>query len=180
MTKLPNPLDLKSVRQCDKCQQLGTNHAPSEGSPAADLMIIGQSPGTTEVRMGRPFVGPSGELVDFMLDGLGLSREDVYIANALKCQPPGNRPGMASELANCWNQWLYSEIKLVDPKVVLLLGRDAHQSVIKNRRPWKHRAIHRAKKRIYVDCWHPSYCLRRRIMDEFVSMAQVLHPLLEE
>lgn len=164
-----NPLNLESVRQCERCAGLGDDHVPSWGSPVAELLVVGQSPGASEVEVGQPFIGPSGELLDFLLDEVGLTREEIYIANALKCRPAGNRAGLAGELSTCWNTWLHEEIKVVNPKVILVLGKDAWKSVIQERAPFKNDTTVNSKKRRFVISWHPSYYMRQGIEDRFVS-----------
>lgn len=164
-----NPLSIEDVQTCKQCVTLGQEHVPSEGSPSADVMIIGQSPGETEVEAGKPFCGPSGELLDFMLDVAELSRSEVYIANALKCRPPGNRPGQVAELQHCWMRWLRWELRAVDPQIVVVVGRDAHSVLLGKRAPFKHGEIVRSKKRAYLMTWHPAYCLRTHRIEQFVD-----------
>lgn len=177
---MKNPLKIEHVKQCRKCANLGQDHVPSSGNPNAEIMIVGQSPGAMEVKYGRPFVGPSGEILDFMFDEAGISRDEVYIANVLKCRPPGNRAAHQIELLNCWNTWLHHEVKQVDPAIVLVLGKDAHDALIQGRTKFKHLDILKSKKRTFLVSWHPAYCLRSGRMAEFIEgTGQALRNLVD-
>jgi uracil-DNA glycosylase family 4 len=94
------------------------------GSPAADLMFVGEAPGFHEDQQGFPFVGQAGKLLDKLLVGIGLTRADVYIANVLKCRPPGNRDPMPDEIESC-EGYLFRQIELIEPRVVATLGNFA-------------------------------------------------------
>jgi len=104
------------------------------GSVAADLMLIGEGPGAEEDRQGLPFVGPAGELLTRILKAISLSRRDVYIANIVKCRPPGNRDPHPDEVA-CCRPYLEEQIDLVQPKLIVLLGRVAAQTLLGNDLP---------------------------------------------
>jgi uracil-DNA glycosylase family 4 len=93
-----------------------------EGAPNADLMVVGEGPGREEDIQGRPFVGRSGKLLDrLLLEELGMLRSDCYIANVVKCRPPGNRDPLPDEIAAC-RPWLEAQVQLIGPRVVLTLG----------------------------------------------------------
>jgi uracil-DNA glycosylase len=94
------------------------------GSPHADLMFVGEAPGFHEDQQGVPFVGQAGKLLDRLLEGIGLTRGDVYIANVLKCRPPGNRDPMPDEIESC-ESYLFRQISLIQPKLVATLGNFA-------------------------------------------------------
>ncbi len=93
-----------------------------EGHPQAEIMIIGEGPGADEDRLGRPFVGRAGRLLDDIIAAAGLRREDLYITNVVKCRPPGNRNPSVEESRTCFD-WLKAQLRLVDPLLVVLLGR---------------------------------------------------------
>ena len=177
---MKNPLSLSSLSECTYCATLGQDHVPSTGNPSASVMIIGQSPGAMEVREGKPFVGPSGELVDYMLDEAGLTREEVYIANVVKCRPAGNRPSHPEEKNNCWLNWLKLEIQSVDPQLILLLGKDAQEAVTPASHPFGHLAEISGKKRTYLTSYHPSYFLRKGKIEEFIKVGHKVEDILEE
>lgn len=168
------------LKDCTKCPTLGKNHVPPSGPPTADIMIVGQSPGEQEVAAGRPFVGPSGELLTYMLDSAGLDMDEVYITNALKCHPPGNRPGSQDELETCFDTWLKGELIASNPKFVIILGKDAYYSVTRGKIPFSHGGIHKTKKRTIITLYHPSYFLRRGDIETFVSFGKELKQLLME
>ena len=104
------------------------------GDPNADLMFIGEGPGAEEDRQGLPFVGPAGELLNKIIQAIGLTRERVYIANVVKCRPPGNRDPQPDEAAAC-RPFLERQIDLVQPKVIVALGRVAAQALLGTDQP---------------------------------------------
>lgn len=120
------PTFYEELKNCERCglSQGRMNIVPGEGNPKADLMFIGEGPGAEEDRLGRPFVGRSGDLLTRMIHAIGLERSEVYIANIVKCRPPGNRNPELTE-ANACLPFLRQQVALVRPKVVVLLGRVA-------------------------------------------------------
>ncbi len=100
-----------------------------EGNPKAAVMLIGEGPGSTEDEMGRPFVGPAGKLLDRILASVGFAREEVYIANVVKCRPPGNRVPQPEEREAC-RPWLEAQVRLIDPLFLVLLGASAAQALL--------------------------------------------------
>ena len=116
---------------CTRCRlhQSRTQVVFGQGDPHADLMFVGEAPGFHEDRQGIPFVGPSGQLLNRLLEGIGLRREDVYICNVVKSRPPQNRDPQPDEIAAC-RPWLDAQIRLVDPKVVVTLGNFAAKTLL--------------------------------------------------
>ena len=104
------------------------------GNPAADVVLIGEAPGAEEDLQGEPFVGRAGKLLDKILEAVGFKREDVYICNIIKCRPPGNRNPLPEEIETCL-PYLYHQIKLIKPKIILLLGRVAAEALLKTKQP---------------------------------------------
>jgi len=104
------------------------------GDPSADLMIIGEAPGADEDRQGEPFVGRAGQLLNAMLAAIGLQREAVYIANIIKCRPPGNRDPHAEEAAAC-QPFLHRQIELIQPKLILSVGRISAHNLLGTEEP---------------------------------------------
>ena len=104
------------------------------GNPGADLMLIGEAPGAEEDKQGLPFVGAAGELLTKIIQAIDMRREDVYIANILKCRPPGNRDPQPDEIAAC-RGFLERQIELIQPKVIVALGRIAAQALLGNDGP---------------------------------------------
>jgi uracil-DNA glycosylase family 4 len=111
---------------CTRCRlaETRTQVVFGVGDPSADLMFVGEAPGFHEDKQGYPFVGQAGKLLDRLLAGIGLERSDVYIANTLKCRPPGNRDPNPDEKQAC-EPWLFRQIELIRPKVVATLGNHA-------------------------------------------------------
>ncbi len=134
------------------------------GDPAADLMFVGEAPGRDEDLAGEPFVGRAGKLLTQMIEEIGLHRADVYIANVLKCRPPGNRDPEALEIATC-RPFLEGQIEAIDPKVVVALGNFAARLLLDTREgitrlrgrehPW-------GQGRVMIPTFHPSAVLRQR------------------
>ncbi len=114
------------VAGCTKCRlaQGRTQVVFGVGDPSADLMFVGEAPGYHEDQQGKPFVGQAGKLLDNLLAGIGLSRDQVYVANVLKCRPPGNRDPQPDEIEACESH-LFRQISLIEPKVVATLGNFA-------------------------------------------------------
>ena len=112
------------IHSCTLCtlHQGRTQAVPGEGPPSADIMFIGEGPGFHEDRQGRPFVGAAGKFLEELLASIGLTREQVYIANVVKCRPPGNRDPLPDELSAC-EPYLERQIQLIKPKVIVTLGR---------------------------------------------------------
>jgi uracil-DNA glycosylase len=111
---------------CERCALAGsrTQVVVGSGEPDADLMFVGEAPGFHEDKQGIPFVGQAGRLLETLLEDIGLSREQVYIANVLKCRPPGNRDPLPAEIESCQG-YLYDQIQLIRPRVICTLGNFA-------------------------------------------------------
>lgn len=116
------------ARETQTCTLCGlhtgrTRAVPGEGPPDAKLMLIGEGPGYHEDRQGRPFVGPSGQFLDELLAMANLKRSDVFIGNVVKCRPPQNRDPQPDEVATCTQTYLFRQIEIINPKVIVTLGR---------------------------------------------------------
>jgi DNA polymerase len=122
----------RAVSSCRACELCGTRTQTvfGVGARKADLMIIGEAPGADEDRQGEPFVGRAGQLLNLMLAAIGLAREQVYIANILKCRPPGNRDPRPEETLRC-EPFLMRQISLIRPRVLLSVGRISAQKLLK-------------------------------------------------
>lgn len=112
------------IRTCQKCilAQGRTNAVPGEGPDHADVMFIGEAPGFHEDRLGRPFVGAAGQYLEELLGRIGLKRQEVYIANVIKCRPPANRDPLPEEIEAC-RPYLDRQIDLIRPRLIVTLGR---------------------------------------------------------
>lgn len=114
------------IAKCTQCSlhEKRLNPVPGEGCLNAKLMLVGEGPGATEDKMGRPFVGQAGKVLDQLLHSISLQRSDVFIGNAVKCRPPGNRTPHVEEIKACEN-FLLAQIALIDPQIIVLLGNAA-------------------------------------------------------
>lgn len=122
----------ETCTSCKKCSLCRTRHNVvfGVGNTQADIMFIGEGPGEQEDLQGEPFVGPAGKLLDDILSIIDLSRENVYIANIVKCRPPGNRDPLEEEQNACF-EYLRCQIALIKPKLIVCLGRIAAQRIIR-------------------------------------------------
>ncbi|MGZ5271104.1 MAG: uracil-DNA glycosylase [Ramlibacter sp.] len=153
-----------AVRACTACGLCGTRQQAvfGVGPQRADWMVIGEAPGETEDLQGEPFVGQAGKLLDSMLQAIGLDRQrNVYIANVLKCRPPGNRNPEPDEVAQC-EPFLRRQVELVQPRMILAMGRFAVQALLQTQEP-----IGRLRGRPHqyqgvpvIVTYHPAYLLR--------------------
>jgi len=145
---------------CGLCR--GRKHVVmGEGNPQAEVMFIGEGPGQVEDETGRPFVGPAGQLLDRMLASIGLDRTQVYIANIVKCRPPGNRVPTDEEAEAC-KPYLREQFKLIRPKIIVCLGRTAAMHVIRRDiRITRERGQWVCKAGVWIlPTYHPSALLR--------------------
>jgi uracil-DNA glycosylase len=162
-------MDWTSLRQavasCTRCglQTTRTQTVFGVGNQQADWLVIGEAPGADEDAQGEPFVGRAGQLLNSMLKALGLERSQVYIANILKCRPPNNREPRPEEAAHC-TPYLERQIELIEPRIILAVGRIAAQNLLQTDTP-----IGRMRGRVYhfgprsipvVVTYHPAYLLR--------------------
>jgi len=155
-----------SCRACRLCESR-TQTVFGVGHPRAHCMIVGEAPGENEDRQGEPFVGAAGQLLDRMLPAIGLTRatgepaRQVYIANTLKCRPPRNRNPEPDELARC-SVYLFRQIELVQPRLLLAMGRFAVQTLLDSHEPIGRLRgrVHRWRDLPVVVTYHPAYLLR--------------------
>jgi len=120
----------REVQKCTRCPLHETRTKPvfGNGNADADLMFIGEAPGAEEDRQGLPFVGRAGQLLTRLLEGIGLTRDDVFVANVLKSRPPGNRDPQPHEIEACW-PFLERQIQLIQPRVIATLGNFATKRI---------------------------------------------------
>jgi DNA polymerase len=186
---------LEEVKQealtCTKCRLAAgrTQVVFGVGHPTANLMFIGEAPGFHEDKQGEPFVGAAGQLLTKLLGDIGLQRSDVYIANVLKCRPPGNRDPMPDEIESC-KPWLKEQIDLIDPRVIstlgnfatqLLLGRKVGITKVRGQRfDWRGRVL--------IPTFHPAAILRggaaglqmQQVEQDFLLIRKILDETPEE
>jgi DNA polymerase len=153
------------VASCTRCKLCATRTQTvfGVGDPGADWLIVGEAPGAEEDRQGEPFVGRAGQLLNSMLRAIGLARSEVFIANILKCRPPGNRDPSAAEAAQCL-PYLKEQIALLRPKIILVIGRVAAHTLLQT-----DQSLARLRQQVHyfgeqripvVVTYHPAYLLR--------------------
>lgn len=153
----------EEIADCPRCvlAKTRTQTVPGSGPATADVMCIGEAPGAREDEQGLPFVGPAGRFLDELLAAAGLSRETVYIANVVKCRPPGNRDPEPEEIAAC-RPYLDRQIEIIDPKVIVTLGRFSMQRWFPGATIGRiHGRPQELDGRIVVPMYHPAAALHR-------------------
>ena len=169
---------IADIAACVKCvlREGRTNPVPGEGNLSARLMVIGEGPGAQEDEQGRPFVGRAGVLLEQMLDSIELKRDEVYIANVVKCRPPQNRAPKEDEAKACL-PYLFAQIELVNPDIILLLGAtalnfvlDSNLRITQSRGKW-----FELNGRPVIATFHPAALLRdpNRKVDSFRDMLTI-------
>jgi DNA polymerase len=167
---------------CPRCRlsETRTHVVFGEGSPTADLVIVGEAPGADEDRTGRPFVGRAGKLLDLLLASVGFPREAVYICNVLKCRPPGNRNPLPEEIAAC-SPYLLRQIELISPRAILAVGTFPAQTLLATTE-----TIGRLRGRVHhfegvplIPTYHPAALLRnpswvRPVWDDLQRLRGIL------
>ena len=170
------------VFECKKCSLAGTrtNVVFGEGNPNAELMFVGEAPGADEDKQGKPFVGRAGKLLTKIIESIGLTREDVYIANILKCRPPGNRNPLPDEITAC-SPYLVKQIEEIKPRVICALGKCAAQRLLSSEE-----TIGRLRGKFHdylgvklMPTYHPAYLLRnssgkKDVWEDMKSIAKEL------
>lgn len=154
----------QEVRTCTDCELCrGRTHAvPGVGNSFARVMLIGEGPGFNEDKVGLPFVGQAGKLLTDLLDQAGLTREEVFITNVVKCRPPGNRDPLPDEIAAC-SQYLDRQIDIINPDVIVTLGRFSMSRWFKGERISQiHGKPRKFDNRLIVPMYHPAAALHQR------------------
>jgi len=180
---------IKSCRKChlrDTCIQV----VPGEGSENAEIMFIGEGPGAEEDKQGRPFVGAAGKFLDEMIGMIGKKREDVFIGNVLKCRPPGNRDPLPEEVETCW-PWMMEQVKIIKPRLIVLLGRHAMERFLPNQKISKIHGqalcceIPEIGQQVFYTLYHPAAALyqgslREVLIADFKKIPKVLEAIRKE
>ena len=190
MPKPQIPLDelrvqVESCRRCPLCDGR-TQTVFGVGNPHARVMFIGEAPGKNEDLQGEPFVGAAGHYLNELLGCAGLRREDVFIANVLKCRPPGNRDPRPEEIQTC-TPFLREQTRTIDPEVLVTLGKFSTQFVLKTQVGITrlHGRVQRAGKFLVFPIFHPAAALydgakREALENDFVTLGELLHQLDEQ
>ena len=169
------------IAACQDCElaKYRTKVVPGEGAEDAALLFIGEAPGWHEDQQGRPFVGPAGQFLDPLLASIGLKRAEVYIANVIKCRPPQNRDPLPAEIQTC-RKWLDRQIELIQPQMIITLGRYSLARYFPNESIGKiHGKPRKLEGVIYYPMYHPAAALhqgslRRTIETDMLKIPQIL------
>jgi len=177
------------ITACSLCR-LATDRnrvVPGVGDPKSKILFVGEAPGFQEDRQGVPFCGPAGKFLDQMLESVDLDRERVFIANIIKCRPPENRDPEEDEKNLCW-QYLKEQIEIIDPKLIVCLGRHSMMRLIPGQGSISKihgQPLRRPDGRIYLPLYHPSAALhngslRPVQLKDFQKIPQILKKIEEE
>ncbi len=172
--KIPDPSsELRELSQkillCKKCplHKGKTNYVPGEGCLAPDIMFVGEGPGETEDKFGRPFIGKAGQLLEKIIEKMGYSRESVFIGNIVKCRPPNNRDPQKDEVEACI-PYLEQQIKILNPKVIVCLGKVALNTMLNANYP-----ISRVRGNLFsymdiplIPTYHPAFILHKKSRED--------------
>ncbi|HEY8921388.1 MAG TPA: uracil-DNA glycosylase [Candidatus Limnocylindria bacterium] len=156
------------ARACTRCPlHIGRTQAvPGEGNPLSDVLLVGEGPGAREDATGRPFVGPAGQLLDELLQSIGWAREHVFIANVVKCRPPGNRDPESGEINAC-RPYLDRQEAALDPAVIVTLGRHSLRRYLPDARIGEaHGRLRRSGSRFVFPMYHPAAALHQSSLRE--------------
>ncbi|MFH1171895.1 MAG: uracil-DNA glycosylase [bacterium] len=179
----------EKIRQCGACPlHEGRTHAvPGEGNPHAELLFIGEGPGQKEDETGRPFVGAAGKFLEELLAGIGKRREDVFIANVVKCRPPGNRDPLPDEVNMCTSLYLFEQIALIKPLIIITLGRHSMHRFLPE--DFQISRVHgqpfRRNGQVYLPLYHPAAALyqgslRTTLEADFRKIPAILKKITDE
>ena len=182
----------KEMLACEKCSlRKGCRQVvPGSGSVDAKIMFIGEGPGAKEDELGEPFVGASGKFLNEMLASVNLKRGDIYIANVVKCRPVGNRDPRSEEKKICW-EWLEKQIKIIQPKLIITLGKHAMESFLPNQKisQCHGRALRRKipiiGEYVFFTLYHPAAALyngsmREILIKDFKKVPKILELIEKE
>jgi uracil-DNA glycosylase family 4 len=172
----------KQIVVCTKCElhRSRKKAVPGEGPTHAEIMLIGEGPGFHENEQGRPFVGASGKFLDQLLEQAGVTRADVWITNVVKCRPPGNRDPLLDEIETCTSNYLFNQIEIVNPSIIVTLGRFSMGLFFKAAKITQiHGQMQKVGDRFVIAMYHPAAALHQlslkpAIMADFAKLPQLL------
>jgi DNA polymerase len=172
----------RQIKVCTLCElhRSRTEAVPGEGPTHAEIMFIGEGPGAREDKQGRPFVGASGKFLNELLEQAGVTRTDVFITNVVKCRPPGNRDPLSDEIEICTSNYLQHQIELINPSIIVTLGRHSMGLFFKGARITQiHGQMRQAGDRFVIAMFHPAAALhqlslRDTIMADFAKLPELL------
>ena len=182
----------KKMLSCSQCvlRSTCTQVVPGEGSAEVEIMFIGEGPGQKEDELGRPFVGAAGKFLEEMLASIKLKRENIYIANVVKCRPPQNRDPLPEEVVACW-PWLLEQIKIIQPKLIVTLGRHSMERFLPDQKISQlHgtlviKTIPEIGKKNFYTLYHPAAALyngsmREVLIKDFKQIPKILEKIKSE
>jgi uracil-DNA glycosylase family 4 len=161
----------QQIAQCQQCEiaRFRTRVVPGEGAEDADIMFIGEAPGFHEDQQGRPFVGQAGQFLDRLLASIGLDRQQVFIANVIKCRPGNNRDPLPTEINNC-RHWLDRQIEIIKPKIIVTLGRYSMARYFPGKTISKiHGTAQKKDNIIYFAMYHPAAALHQQSLRQSIE-----------
>jgi uracil-DNA glycosylase family 4 len=172
----------KQIVVCTKCElhRSRKKAVPGEGPAHTEIMFIGEGPGAREDEQGRPFVGASGKFLDQLLEQAGVTRADVWITNVVKCRPPGNRDPLPNEVEICTSNYLQHQIKIVDPSIIVTLGRFSMSLFFKGAKITQiHGQMRKVEDHFVIAMYHPAAALHQMalkpaIMADFAKLPELL------
>ncbi len=172
----------EQIMVCTKCELYRSRKeaVPGEGPAHAEIMFIGEGPGFHENEQGRPFVGAAGQFLDQLLAQAGVTRADVWITNVVKCRPPGNRDPLPDEIETCTSNYLQRQIELVDPSIIVTLGRFSMGLFFQAAKITQiHGQMRRVGDRFVIAMYHPAAALHQMalkpaIMADFARLPELL------
>ena len=170
----------EAIAECHRCEisKYRTKVVPGEGAEDADIMFVGEAPGWHEDQQGRPFVGPAGQLLEQLLASINLRREQVYIANVIKCRPQGNRDPLPVEIQNC-REWLGRQIELIRPKIIVTLGRYSMVMFFPGKSISRiHGTAQKRDNVIYYAMYHPAAALHQQSLRQAIQEDMLKIPSL--
>ena len=172
----------KQIVVCTKCElhRSRKKAVPGEGPTHAEIMFIGEGPGFHENEQGRPFVGAAGKFLDQLLEQAGVTRADVWITNVVKCRPPGNRDPLPDEIETCTGSYLQRQIEIVNPSIIVTLGRFSMGLFFKAAKITQiHGQMRKVGDRFVIAMYHPAAALHQMalkpaIMADFAKLPELL------
>lgn len=172
----------KQIVVCTQCElhRSRKKAVPGEGPAHAEIMFIGEGPGFHENEQGRPFVGAAGKFLDQLLEQGGVTRADVWITNVVKCRPPGNRDPLPDEIETCTSNYLQHQIRLVDPSIIVTLGRFSMGLFFEGAKITQiHGQMRKVGDRFVIAMYHPAAALHQMalkpaIMADFARLPELL------
>ncbi|MBU1089699.1 uracil-DNA glycosylase [Patescibacteria group bacterium] len=177
----------EKIKNCQKCRlhEQRTNTVPGAGNPDADVLFIGEGPGRDEDLQGEPFVGAAGKFLNQMLESIGWTRADVFIANVVKCRPPGNRDPEPKEVETCWD-FLNQQVEIIKPKLIVTLGRHSMNRFLPGLRISSAHGnpVRRKDGRIFLPLYHPAAALyspsqKEAHLADFAKIPAILKKITE-